>query len=353
MMQSLSDHEQLPPVSVVVPALNEERAIEACLRSILAQDYPLDRLEILVFDGGSHDRTRELVEQVAAAAAAPIRLFDNPERSVPAALNKALDVATGEFLIRVDAHSIPAPDYVRGSVEGNLDHDADLAGGWVDAVGETAVGHAVAAAIRSPWATGNPASWHRPQEPIEVDSVPCGSYRLSSLRAIGGFDEAQHANQDFEANYRLRRAGGRVLLLPNVSHRYIVRDSFVRLARQFARYGFYKARTMLKHPSSIRVRHLVPAATLAGMTTLAVVAPFWTPDEILFVVAGVAYLVALTVASVRAGRGFGRPAWLLPLVFFTMHVTWAAGNLAGLVRWLPALRTIRDETAERARTSTA
>ena len=331
----------LPFASVVVPTRNEERSIRACLESLGRQDYPHDRLEVLVLDGGSADRTREIVEEMAAASPVTIRLLDNPARTVPAALNRALEEARGAYLVRVDGHSEPEPSYVRLSVQANLELGADLAGGWVEAVGETAVGRAVAAAFRSPFAMGYAVSWRQPEAPLEVASVPCGSYRVEALRRIGGFDEGQKANQDYEANYRLRAAGGKVFLLPDVRFRYVTRSSLRALARQFARYGFYKARTMAKHPASIRPRHLVPAAAIVGLAALLVAAAAWEPARWAAAAVVASYLLALVAASAGAARGLGRDALLLPAVFATMHFAWGAGNLVGLFRWFSVRSSLR------------
>lgn len=330
-----------PLVTVAIPTLNEEHTLAACLAAVVGQDVPPGRLEVLVLDGGSTDGTREAVQKAAAATDVPIRLLDNPGRTVPAALNVALAEARGDFLVRVDGHSEPEPAYVRRSVEGSLEHDADLAGGWVEAVGATAVGRAVAAAFRSPFAMGYAVSWRRPSGPIEVASVPCGAYRIEALRRIGGFDEGQRANQDYEANYRLRATGGKIVLLPDVSFRYVPRGKLRTLARQFSRYGFYKARTMAKHPQSLRPRHLVPAAGIVGAVALAIAWLFWEPARwALLALAGL-YVLGLVVASASARRGLGRDALLLPAVFTTMHAAWGLGNLIGLVRWLPVGRSLR------------
>jgi glycosyltransferase involved in cell wall biosynthesis len=325
----------LPLVTVVVPARNEERAIRTCLRTLLEQDYPRDRLEILVVDGASEDETRAIVAKAAAGTDVPIRLIENPRRTTPAALNRAIEAARGEFLVRVDGHSAPEPSYVRRVVEGNLEFRADLVGGWVEAIGTTPVGRAVAAALRSPFAMGYAVSWRPPAAAREVVSVPCGSYRLEALRRIGGFDEQQAANQDYEANYRLRREGGRVMLIPTVRLRYLTRPTLRSLARQFLRYGFYKARTMLKHPDSIRPRHVVPPAAMTLVTVLLALAWFAAPARVALAALAAAYVIAVLAASTVIGRGLGRNAFLLPLVFATMHTSWAAGNVAGLVRWLP------------------
>lgn len=326
--------------SIVVPTRNEERHIGACLDAVLAQDYPHDRFEVLVVDGRSTDRTRRIVEQ-AAERDGRVRLLDNPARTTPAALNAALREARGDYLVRVDAHSVPEPHYLRTLVDANVALDAALVGAWVDAAGEGAFARAVAAAFRSAFSMGSPAAWNRPSRPREVASAPCGSYDVAALRAIGGFDEGQLANQDYEANHRLRAAGGRIFIVPDVSFRYFPRDTIGALAHQFARYGFYKARTMAKHPDSIRPRHLVPAASLVLLAVAAATAFVWAPAAWAVAVAAAAYAVALAVASMLAGRTLGRAAFLLPAVFATMHASWAVGNLAGLVRFWPGRRALR------------
>jgi glycosyltransferase involved in cell wall biosynthesis len=331
----------LPFASIAIPTRNEERTIRECLEGVLGQDYPPGRYEVLVLDGDSSDRTRAIVAEIASRSPVPVRLLDNPKHSTPAALNVALREARGEYLVRVDAHSVPEPTYVRRCIEANLELGADLAGGWREAVGTGPVSRAVAAALSSPFSMGNPTSWNRPSTPREIASVPCGSYRLAALRAIGGFDEGQLANQDYEANYRLRRAGGKLVLLPDLSVRYFPRDSFGGLARQFARYGFYKARTMVKHPSSVRLRHLVPSPGLAAALALVVLSPFSASARWILLLALGGYLVALFAASAVAYKRLGAVALLLPAVFATMHASWALGNTAGLLCFWPRRRALR------------
>lgn len=330
----------LPFVTVFIPARNEERAIRECLGAVLAQDYPRDRFEVIVVDGASEDSTRAIVEEVATAADVPLRTLENPKRVIPAAVNRALEAAKGEYLIRVDAHSIPDPGYVRGAVSANIECDADLVGGWIRPQGTGATGRAVAAAFASPFGMGNPISWRRPAGPVEVASAPCGSFRVSSLAKIGGFDEEQLVNEDYEANYRLRQAGGRVMISPDVSFTYLPRETFGALALQLFRYGFYKARVIVKHPRSTRARHLVPPAGLVLYALLLALSPF--SERALWPAVGLAGLYALGViaASCSAGRGLGAAALLLPLVLATIHLSWALGNLAGLARWLPVRRSL-------------
>jgi GT2 family glycosyltransferase len=227
-------------------------------------------------------------------------------------------------------------------VEQAIELDAALAGGWVEPVGTTAFGRAVARAFASPFSMGNAASWRAPDVPRQVASVPCGAFRSEVLRRIGGFDEEQLANQDYEANYRIRRQGGTVWILPDVSFRYEPRDSLRRLGRQFVRYGFYKARTMVKHPQSIRPRHFVPAAIIVTAVGLAVSAPFSKTAALVLAATIALYCLALLVASLLAGRLLDRAAAVrLPLVFAAMHLCWGVGSVAGLLRWIPRGRTMR------------
>ncbi|HVM16723.1 MAG TPA: glycosyltransferase family 2 protein [Gaiellaceae bacterium] len=329
----------LPFVTVAIPARNEERHLGACLDAVLAQDYPRDRFEVLVVDGASEDRTRTIAEERAARADVPLRVVENPRRVIPTAINAALREARGEYLVRVDAHSIPAPGYVRHAVEANLALGADLVGAWVEPVGTTPFTRAVAAAFRSPFGTANATSWRRPAEPVDVASAPCGSYRVAALRAIGGYDEEQLVNEDYEANVRLREAGGRVVLSPHVSFEYVPRDSFGGLVRQFFRYGFYRARTMAKHPSSVRPRHLAPAVALAALAVLAVAVAAVPAAWPLLAAVAAAYAAGVALATARSARDAGDGWPLLLLVFPTMHVAWGLGNLLGLARWLPARRS--------------
>ena len=333
---------EIPYASVAIPVRDEERTFQACLEAVVAQDYPRDRFEVLVIDGNSRDRTRALVEELAARADVPVRILENPAGTTPAALNRALAAARGAFFVRVDGHSEPEPSYVRRCIEAAEELGAALAGGWVEAAGTNAFGRAVAAAFASPFAMGNAASWRRPETPRQVASVPCGAYRTEMLRAVGGFDEEQLANQDYEVNYRLRRRGGTVWILPDVSFTYEPRDGVRRLARQFFRYGLYKARTMVKHPASIRPRHLVPAALVATAAAFVVASAFSPGALLALAVAVVLYLAGIAAATLLAARRLdGAAALRLPLVFVTMHACWGAGSVVGLLRFTPRRRTIR------------
>ena len=250
----------LPPVSVVLPTLNERGYVTDCLTSLLAQDYPsID--EILVVDGGSDDGTRDLVE----AFGGPVRVVDNPRVTAAAAMNVGLTEAANDLIVRVDAHTVYAADYVRRSVEALEDSGADVVGGPMRAVGVTAFGRAVAAVTSSPLGVG-PGRFHYADEPQDVETVYLGTYRREALDEVGGWDETdlQWAAEDQELNYRLRLQGRRIRLEPSIRSVYFPRQTPQALWRQYVNYGLCKASTLKKHRTLPYWRPLAPAALVAG-----------------------------------------------------------------------------------------
>jgi glycosyltransferase involved in cell wall biosynthesis len=199
-------------VTVLVPARDEEQSIGQTLDSIVRQTYR--HLQIVVVDDGSTDRTAEIVRR-RATDDARIELVSSTRRGIPAALNQGLDVARGIWLVRVDAHSTIAPDYVTRLLA-HLDRGGwGGVGGRKDGVGETAQGRAIAAALGSRFGVGN-SKYHYATEVEEVDHLPFGAYRVDVVRRLGGWDERLVANEDFEFDFRLRQSGERLLLDPEI-----------------------------------------------------------------------------------------------------------------------------------------
>ncbi|MCS7312232.1 MAG: glycosyltransferase family 2 protein, partial [Acidobacteria bacterium] len=202
----------LPSVTVIIPAWNEAAFIGSCLDSIVANDYPKDRLEVFVVDGGSRDSTRAIVEDYAQRHPF-IRVLDNPRRIPAAALNVGLRHARGEVIVRMDAHTVYAPDYIRKCVELLNTTGAANVGGVQRAVGQGYVAEAIAVALTSPFGVGD-ARFRYTDRPTWTDTVYLGAWRRATLETLGGFNEAWAVNEDYELNYRLRQAGGKVLVAP-------------------------------------------------------------------------------------------------------------------------------------------
>lgn len=320
--------DDLPFVSVLVPVRNEEQHIESCLGSVLSQEYPPDRYEVLVLDGGSVDRTREIVRALAADAAVSVTLLDNPGRTAAAGMNLGLTHARGEIIVRVDGHAAVEGDFVRRGVEALRSSGADCVGGPIRSVGEGAVGEVIALAMSSPFGVGN-ARFRYSQERREVDTVAFGFYRRDVFDRIGLFEDIV-GGEDDEFNYRLRDAGGRILLTPEIRSRYVVRSGLGGLWRQYLSYGRAKVQVLRRHPRQAQPRQFVPAAFVGALLAASVaglVGRSWRP----LAMVALPYAAASLAASASLGARHGwRRLPLLPAAFATLHISYGLGTLAGL-----------------------
>jgi glycosyltransferase involved in cell wall biosynthesis len=318
-----------PRVTLVVAMRNEADAIRACLESIARQAFPADRLEVLIYDGGSTDDSRAIAGEIARPRAG-WAVLPNVAGIQAAAWNAGIERATGQVIGIVSGHAELAPDYVERAVEALARTGADMVGGPVRAEGRGRIGRAVAAATSSRFGIGD-AAHHYATSEREVDSVFMGVCRAETYRRFR-FDERLVRDQDDELSYRLRKAGGRIVCDPAIRSRYHSRTTLGGLARQYFAYGYWKVEVLRRHPAQMRPRQFVPSLLVASGIAggLAVLAPVgWGP---LSALAGV-YLGAALAAAILA-RGDLPPAvrLALPLVFATMHLAYGSGFLVGLLR---------------------
>lgn len=320
-----------PEVTIVMPVRNEARSIEETLRLVLDQEVDAP-FEVVVADGRSTDDTRALVEAVAARDSR-VRLVDNPAGGTPQALNRALEAARGRYLVRVDGHSAPPPGYVQRLLDHLRSGECDGAGGRKIAVGTSEFGRAVAAAHGSRFGIGD-SRYHFGGAVEYVDHVPFGAYATELARRIGGWDETFVRNQDYEFDYRFVTAGGRLLLDPSISIDWNVRESPQRLAKQYYEYGYWRFRSLARHPSSLHARWLVPP-TLA--TALAVgAATSWTrPGRLLLGAAATSYGAVLAVgAHTLAQDARWKPSRARSAAALAcMHLPWGAGFALSAARY--------------------
>lgn len=318
-----------PFVSVLVPVRNEERYIERCLYSIAGQDYRRDRIEVLILDGMSEDATRQVVSRFAAESTLDLRLYDNLRRTAAAAMNLGLSIARGDLILRVDGHAALAPDYLRRCIAA-LDADgAECAGGVIESEGDTDAGRAIALAMASRFGVGGAA--FRVGGGGVVDTVAFGVYRADLFQRLGGFAEDIERGEDDEFNYRLRDAGGVILLVPEARARYTVRAGLRGLWRQYFGYGRAKPEVLRRHPAQAQPRQFVPAAFVALVIGTSALAAAGRRRPLIGLLA--AYGAANTAASVAAAqRGGWRALPLLPAAFACLHVAYGSGFIAGLPR---------------------
>jgi len=338
-----------PSVSIIIPLRNEERYIERLLHALAAQTYRGHIAEILFVDGMSTDRTREII-LAHAHELPPFRILDNPKRIVPCAMNIGIREARGDVIVRIDAHTEPAPDYVERCVYWLCETGAWNVGGPMRARGEGYVGQAVALATTSPFGIGG-SPFHYSERPQYVDTVYLGAYPRSVLVQVGPYDERFAvnedyelnyrlrrlpavyderfvANQDYELNYRVRRTGGRIFLAPDIRITYFPRESLKALWRQYFRYGFWKVQTIRKHPRSAKWRHLVAPAFVAGLLGSFLLGFVWHMFwRLLAGVVALYLLLAVVFSALRARKERGGLKYLplMPVVFATLHLAWGLG----------------------------
>ena len=324
-----------PRVTVIMPIRNEASFIARSLGAVLDQDYPDGHLEVLVADGISTDNTRKIVADMARRhPGVTVAVIDNPGRIVPTGMNACLKRATGDVIVRVDGHTIVARDYVERCVAALERTGADCAGGRMDAISESAFGRAVAVATSSPFGVGG-ARFHYSPDEEWVDTVYMGAWRREVFDRVGRFDEEMVRNQDDELSYRIRARGGRVLLDPSIRSSYYPRGTLRTLWRQYFQYGYWKVRVLQKHAPQMRARQFVPPAFVLALATLAALAPFSGAARVAWLGLVGTYLVANLAASLWSARRADPAAapWL-PVVFATLHLSYGAGFLIGLARFL-------------------
>jgi len=322
---------EMPLVSVVIPCRNEKDWIERCLTAVLRQDYPGDRMEILVVDGMSDDGTYEFLVDLAKRETR-LRVLRNPREIVPSSLNLAIAAARGELIVRVDAHTIIAEDYVSVGAETLGRTGAQNVGGPMVKLGGGAVGDAIATAMSSRFGIG--AYFHFAQAEREADTVYLGMWPRSVFEEIGLFDEELVRNQDDELNYRLRKHGGRIVCTPRMRSQYQNRQSWKKLIKQFFQYGLWKVRVLQKHPAQMSVRHFVPPLFDLAIVFGLLAAPWLRPAG--YAALGAIGAYAIVIAVVAAGHTKGCAARMrLGLAFACIHHAWGLGFLAGMVRFAP------------------
>jgi succinoglycan biosynthesis protein ExoA len=317
-----------PRVTLIVAMRNEERFIEACLASITAQDWPADDLEILVYDGQSTDRSRKIVERVAASHP-NVALRDNPKRIQAAAWNSGIDTATGDVIGIVSAHCELAPDYVRTAVDTLERTQADMVGGPMRAEGDGYVARAAAVATSTSFGVGG-AKFHYASEEGPVDTVYMGLCKAEVYRSLK-FDEEMVRNQDDELSYRLLDRGGTIVLNPAIKSVYYGRATWSGIARQYREYGFWKIKVMRKHPQQARARHFAPAALVGGLALTGAAGVLGSGlGRFLFAAGLASYVIANLVSTIRATRAEPALASGVSAAYLTIHFSYGIGFLIGL-----------------------
>lgn len=329
---------QLPSVSIIIPCYNESNFIGQCLESVLSNDYPKNKLEIIVVDGMSEDDSREIVQRYVDRHSF-ISLVDNPDMITPKALNIGIKEATGEVIVRLDAHASYSSEYLSKCVQNLIEYQADNVGGIIVTTprDDSIIGRSIALAFSHPFGSGN--AYYKTgvfTQPRWVDTVPFGCYRRDLFGIIGFFDERLPRSQDMEFNKRLRMAGGRILLVPDIVSNYYLRSDLKLFFKQNVRDGIWAIYPyrFVKQPGSLR--HLAPLVFVTSATVLLALSIFSRAARFVFAFFVGGYSLLNLYYSFLLSKKEKNIA-LLPLcfiAFLTRHVGYGLGSLYALPRTL-------------------
>jgi len=330
----MTEAEALPFVSIIVPCRNEEKHIRRCLESILANDYPKDRIEILVLDGMSEDGTREIVASYNERYPM-VRLLDNQRKHIPVAMNIGIRNARGERILKMDAHSTYPPEYISRCVRYQDEYGAENAGGvWKMVPGaDTAMAKAIVLGLGHRFGSGNANVKIGVDKPTWSDTTAFGCFKKELFEHIGLYDEKLLSSSDLDLNQRIQAAGGGILVVPDVVIHYSADANLRALRRHVFADGVWVSYVMKFGKKASSWRHWVPAAfvlsLLAALVMGAVNRSFlWLGLSVAGIYAAVSIAVSLQIAFRERDV---RYVLLLPIVFVVRHFVHGMGTMFGLL----------------------
>ncbi len=315
-------------VSIVIPIRNEEEYIVKCLESIVNQDYPKEKLEVILVDGMSEDKTVHIIREYMKKYDF-IKLFENPRKTVQYALNIGIQNAAGEYIVRMDAHAEYAQDYVSRSVEYLEKMDAANVGGPTIVKGKKPVQKAIAATYASPFALGG-SSHYKDDFEGYADTVAWGAFKRQDLIELGLYDERLPRNEDDDLNFRIIESGGKIFITPKIKSVYYPKDTYAGLFKQYYNYGLWKVAVIKKHKKPARIAHLIPmlfVIFLVGFGLLSIISPF-----ALYTFLGVVF-VYLTLNSWFSCTGKHWSVADVMWAHFVIHIAYGSGFCAGIFKF--------------------
>lgn len=326
----------MPLVSVIVPCYNEQDTIGLLLQAIYSQSFPLAEMEVVIADGLSTDQTLKQIQKFQREHEdLVVRVVENVWRTIPSGLNAAIRASEGQIIIRLDAHSIPYPDYIANCERALRSGCGDNVGGVWEILpsGKGWLAKSIAVAASHPLGAGD-ARYRIGGIAQEVDTVPFGAFSRSVIERVGYFDETLLTNEDYEFNVRIRKSGGRVWMDPTIRTKYFARSSLVALWRQYWRYGFWKAKMLRRYPMTLRWRQAVPPLFVLTLLFFSIAA-IWQPAFRWILVLEV-LVYSLAVVATGLHQAWKDRYWPylvgIPLALWVMHLAWGSGMLFGGIR---------------------
>ena len=322
-------------VSVIIPCRNEEKFIERCLDSILNQDYPKDKLEILIIDGMSEDKTREIINKYIEKCSF-VKLSENHKKFTPFGLNIGIKEAKGEIVMRMDAHATYEKDYISKCVRYLGKYEADNVGGVIKTIPkeDTLIAKAIAFCMSCSFGVGGSVFRTGSKEVKETDTVFGGCYKKEIFDKVGLFNEKLLRSQDIELNLRIKRNGGKIILAPDIVSYYYPKDNLIGFLKHNFLDGVWSTYPAKVAKIKLKLRHYIPLVFVLSLF-------FWGLSGLkyrfffhLFALEVLSYLLSSFYFSYKIGKkeNDSRYFLLMPIVFAVRHFAYGIGSIFGLIK---------------------
>lgn len=317
-------------VSVIMPVYNEEKYIEKCVNSLLLQDYPIEKMEWIFVDGCSKDKTVGILKKYHDRYPKLIKVFNNPNKIVPYAMNIGIAASNGKYIVRLDAHADYASDYISKCIYYLENTNADNVGGLAETKANGFMGCTISKMLSSKFGVGN-SQFRTNGKSGFVDTVPFGAFKREVFSKYGGYDERLVRNQDNEMNFRIRKNGGKIYLSNDIHLSYYCRDSIRGISTMARKNGMWNIITMKLCPGSMGMRHFIPflfVVSILSLGILGIVHPsFW----MLLGVELMLYLFLDTVFSIKHASTI-KEFLALIILFPIFHIAYGVGSMFGITK---------------------
>jgi len=319
---------------VVIPCRNEEKYIGLVLQALHGQSYPIKDMEVLIADGLSEDKTRDVIAEFAGSHPdLKVSILDNEAKIIPVAINICLKEAQGEYIVRMDAHSIPNREYVEVSIRDlRAGKGSNVGGIWdIRSRSNNWFSRGIAAAMKNPIGVGD-AKYRYTKDACYVETVPFGSFKRELIDQIGYFDESLLTNEDYEFNHRIRQMGGKIWLNPEIRSEYYARPDLGAVWKQYWRYGYWKVKMLERFPKSIRYRQIIPPLFVLSLILLIAGALIWDPVRWILLLEVVSYWILLVIAGIKSAIDDNEILHLIsvPITIISVHLSWGSAFLFSL-----------------------
>jgi len=317
-------------VSIVIPVYNEECYIEKCILSLLQQDYRKEQMEWIFIDGGSSDNTVLIIKKYMQKYPELIKLYDNPNKTVPYAMNIGIKSSVGKYIILLNAHSEYSEDYISKCVYYLEKTDADNVGGVIETKGKGYVGNAIALMLSSKFGVGD-SKFRTNGKSGYVDTVPFGAFRREVFTKYGLYNEKLTRNQDIELNYRIRKNGGKIYMAEDIKLKYYCRNRIKEIVAMAIKDGKWNVITMKLCPGAMGIRHFVPLTFLLSLIVLPLLSILIPSFIYLFLGEIILYSLLDIISSIKAAKD-NKYIPLLFILFPIFHLSYGFGSLIGLAK---------------------